>query len=400
MGATPESMALSRAEMELKAREDAAAHARLFGQERPLLYFAEAANKELLDLREALRKKEEEEGSAAYQLKIDLASAQQNETRLKDEVEQLRQRLAQSESEVVHVSDAMTSASIQAQNTAEELKLAQAALENEKEKQAREIQELKACTANAVQDATAAQLAKEDADRKLGTILAGSDAKENELESALFNSVHECAQLRKDHQDAIDEMAITMGRQKQDYEHSLTEAQAAFEAESNNQKLEIEHQKTKIEQLESQVSSFTSMHTKDMAKASEEHHKLAMSLTETREGLGQMTATHQSTTIALQNLQLESRMQQREAESALREAAIERKNLEDLLSQEQTRLQHQQNLAETKEKFLKEQYEHKIALLQQEHATEIEMLSQQNDVRFEKSEDVATAAQASIQAAA
>lgn len=55
---------------------------------------------ELLDLREALRKKEEEEGSAAYQLKIDLASAQQNETRLKDEVEQLRQRLAQSESEV------------------------------------------------------------------------------------------------------------------------------------------------------------------------------------------------------------------------------------------------------------------------------------------------------------
>ena len=40
----------------------------------------------------------------------------------------------------------------------------------------------------------------QDQDRKLDSLMTGKTAKEAELEGALFNSVHECAQLRKDHQ--------------------------------------------------------------------------------------------------------------------------------------------------------------------------------------------------------
>merc|ERR1712166_554290 len=269
------------------------------GGERPLLYFAEAANQELADLRTQLKTQSDQEHSQAYALRIDLATAQQNETRLTEEINVLRHRLDESQSEVCHVSDAMTSVSIKAQASEEELKLARAALEMEKENQAREFDSLRSSTADAVHEASAARKMKEDQDRKLDSLMTGNTAKEAELEGALFNSVHECAQLRKDHQDAIDEMAITMSRQKADYDRSMSSAQASFDNE----------------------------------------------LTEPREGLGQLSSTHQSTTIALQNLQLDARMQQREAESALREAAVERKNLESVLSQEQTRLAHQVNMA-------------------------------------------------------
>merc|ERR1712028_70921 len=289
------------AEQEMRAAE----HARLNetlggGGERPLLYFAEAANQELADLRTQLKTQSDQGHSQAYALRIDLATAQQNETRLTEEINVLRHRLDETQSEVCHVSDTMTSVSIKAQASEEELKLARAALEMEKEKQA----------------------------RKLDSLMTGNTAKEAELEGALFNSVHECAQLRKDHQDAIDEMAITMSRQKADYDRSMSSAQASFENELTERKVDLSYKSAQCDELEKRVSSVAHLHTTDMASASETQHKLAMSLTETREGLGQLSPTHQSTTIALQNLQLDARMQQREAESALREAAVERKNLE------------------------------------------------------------------------
>merc|ERR1712195_233558 len=389
------------AEQEMRA----AKHARLNetlggGGERPLLYFAEAANQELADLRTQLKTQSDQEHSQAYALRIDLATAQQNETRLTEEINVLRHRLDESQSEVCHVSDAMTSVSIKAQASEEELKLARAALEMEKEKQAREFDSLRSSTADAVHEAAAARKMKEDQDRKLDSLMTGNTAKEAELEGALFNSVHECAQLRKDHQDAIDEMAITMSRQKADYDRSMSSAQASFDNELTERKVDLSYKSAQCDELEKRVSSVAHLHTTDMASASETQHKLAMSLTETREGLGQLSSTHQSTTIALQNLQLDARMQQREAESALREAAVERKNLESVLSQEQTRLAHQVNMADTKNKLTREQYERQLVLKGQEHQTELEMVAQQNDVRFEKSDQVAAAAAASIQAAA
>merc|ERR1712153_38087 len=389
------------AEQEMRAAE----HARLNetlggGGERPLLYFAEAANQELAVLRTQLKTQSDQEHSQAYALRIDLATAQQNETRLTEEINVLRHRLDESQSEVCHVSDAMTSVSIKAQASEEELKLARAALEMEKEKQAREFDSLRSSTADAVHEAAAARKMKEDQDRKLDSLMTGNTAKEAELEGALFNSVHECAQLRKDHQDAIDEMAITMSRQKADYDRSMSSAQASFDNELSERKVDLSYKSAQCDELEKRVSSVAHLHTTDMASASETQHKLAMSLTETREGLGQLSSTHQSTTIALQNLRLDARMQQREAESALREAAVERKNLESVLSQEQTRLAHQVNMADTKNKLTREQYERQLVLKGQEHQTELEMVAQQNDVRFEKSDQVAAAAAASIQAAA
>merc|ERR1712195_119899 len=389
------------AEQEMRAAE----HSRLNetlggGGERPLLYFAEAANQELADLRTQLKTQSDQEHSQAYALRIDLATAQQNETRLTEEINVLRHRLDESQSEVCHVSDAMTSVSIKAQASEEELKLARAALEMEKEKQAREFDSLRSSTADAVHEAAAARKMKEDQDRKLDSLMTGNTAKEAELEGALFNSVHECAQLRKDHQDAIDEMAITMSRQKADYDRSMSSAQASFDNELSERKVDLSYKSAQCDELEKRVSSVAHLHTTDMASASETQHKLAMSLTETREGLGQLSSTHQSTTIALQNLQLDARMQQREAESALREAAVERTNLESVLSQEQTRLAHQVNMADTKNKLTREQYERQLVLKGQEHQTELEMVAQQNDVRFEKSDQVAAAAAASIQAAA
>merc|ERR1712028_172093 len=382
------------AEQEMRAAE----HARLNetlggGGERPLLYFAEAANQELADLRTQLKTQSDQEHSQAYALRIDLATAQQNETRLTEEINVLRHRLDETQSEVCHVSDAMTSVSIKAQASEEELKLARAALEMEKEKQAREFDSLRSSTADAVHEAAAARKMKEDQDRKLDSLMTGNTAKEAELEGALFNSVHECAQLRKDHQDAIDEMAITMSRQKADYDRSMSSAQASFDNELSERKVDLSYKSAQCDELEKRVSSVAHLHTTDMASASETQHKLAMSLTETREGLGQLSSTHQSTTIALQNLQLDARMQQREAE-------IERKNLESVLSQEQTRLAHQVNMADTKNKLTREQYERQLVLKGQEHQTELEMVAQQNDVRFEKSDQVAAAAAASIQAAA
>jgi len=189
------------AEQEMRAAE----HARLNetlggGGERPLLYFAEAANQELADLRTQLKTQSDQEHSQAYALRIDLATAQQNETRLTEEINVLRHRLDETQSEVCHVSDAMTSVSIKAQASEEELKLARAALEMEKEKQAREFDSLRSSTADAVHEAAAARKMKEDQDRKLDSLMTGNTAKEAELEGALFNSVHECAQLRKDHQ--------------------------------------------------------------------------------------------------------------------------------------------------------------------------------------------------------
>jgi len=391
--------ASNSAEHEMRAAE----HARVtetLGGERPLLYFAEAANKELADLRSQLKNQNDQEHTQAYNLRIELATAQQSETRMVDEINVLRARLDESQNEVCHVSDAMTSVSIKAQASEEELKLARAALQMEKERQGREFDSLRASTADAVHEATAARKMKEDQDRKLNSLMTGNTAKEAELEGALFNSVHECAQLRKDHQDAIDEMAITMSRQKADYERSLASSEASFENELNERQIQIAYGNAKSDELEKRVSSVAQLHTTDMASASEAQHKLAMSLTETREGLGQLSSTHQSTTIALQNLQLESRMQQREAESALREAAIERKSLEDIVTQEQTRLAHQRNMADTKDKFTREQYERQLVLKGQEHETEVEMIKQHNDVRFEKAEQVAAAAAASIQAAA
>merc|ERR1711957_445645 len=65
-----------------------------------------------------------------------------------------------------------------------------------------------------------------------------------------------------------------------------------------------------------------------------------------------------------------------------------------------TRLAHQVNMADTKNKLTREQYERQLVLKGQEHQTELEMVAQQNDVRFEKSDQVAAAAAASIQAAA
>merc|ERR1712195_350725 len=382
------------AEQEMRAAE----HARLNetlggGGERPLLYFAEAANQELADLRTQLKTQSDQEHSQAYALRIDLATAQQNETRLTEEINVLRHRLDETQSEVCHVSDAMTSVSIKAQASEEELKLARAALEMEKEKQAREFDSLRSSTADAVHEAAAARKMKEDQDRKLDSLMTGNTAKEAELEGALFNSVHECAQLRKDHQDAIDEMAITMSRQKADYDRSMSSAQASFDNELTERKVDLSYKSAQCDELEKRVSSVAHLHTTDMASASETQHKLAMSLTETREGLGQLSSTHQSTTIALQNLQLDARMQQREA-------AVERKNLESVLSQEQTRLAHQVNMADTKNKLTREQYERQLVLKGQEHQTELEMVAQQNDVRFEKSDQVAAAAAASIQAAA
>eukprot|EP00658_Telonema_sp_P-2_P032517 TRINITY_DN2405_c0_g1_i5.p1 TRINITY_DN2405_c0_g1~~TRINITY_DN2405_c0_g1_i5.p1 ORF type:complete len:424 (-),score=162.78 TRINITY_DN2405_c0_g1_i5:290-1561(-) len=74
--------------------------------------------------------------------------------------------------------------------------------------------------------------------------------------------------------------------------------------------------------------------------------------------------------------------------------------MEDKLREQAARLTHQASMAETKEGLLREQYDRKLELKDQEHAYALEMVKQQSDDRFERSEGVACAATASLQAGA
>jgi len=371
----------TRAEAELAAIE---AERASLPSDRPLLFFADAAGKELQQLRGTLQVQADKAREEQYALRMNLQTSHQREERAISEGQMLARQLDESHAELTKAKQVAADAQLKAEALQQEVNLVKNKTQNDKSKLQEEFDTMRKQTNDLIAEASSASMVKAEMEAKLRNIMDGATTKEKELEVALFNTVHECAQVKKEHQDAMDEMAMALAHQRNEFEAKIEQVQDEYSRVNRDLEMRLSEEITSKQLKTEEVERLESLCGEQGHENSKRQLSLTQSLTATKEGLGRLAAENEHANRELQTVSLEARMTKREAESALREAAKERTELESRIASLKIQLDHQAKLFEQKLAFAAEQTEAKLSMAKKEHEATVSMLTQEHEAKMER----------------
>jgi hypothetical protein len=383
----------SRAEAELAAIE---AERAALPADRPLLFFADAAGKELSQLRDTLKIQADKAREDQHLLRVSLQASRQNEERAVQEATMLARQLDDSHHELQKAKQAAQDAALRSETVTQEINMIKEKAQTDKMRLQDEFDQMRKATNESITEASTAALVKEEAEAKLRNIMDGATVKEKELEVALFNSVHECAQVKKEHQDSMDEMAVALAHQRKEFEAQVAQQKDEFSRTTHDLELRIQQLIAENTTKQDEVERLEKVCNESAHESTKRQLALANSLSETKEGLGRLAAEAEADKKALQSASLEARMTKRETESALREAVQERTELEERIQALKVQNDHQAKMFETKLDFAAETSAAKMAMMQREYEAKLTMAQEEANANAQKIQDLANKESAMI----
>jgi len=242
---------------------------------------------------------------------------------------------------------------------------------------------LRKATDASITQASTATMMKDETEAKLRNLMDGATVKEKELEVALWNSVHECAQVKKEHQDSMDEFAAALNMQRKEFEAKQEQLSDEFNRTARELELRISELVAENKLKDQEIDRLEKIMGDSAHEATSKELSLQSTLSEAKEGLGRLSAEAEYDKRELYNSRLENRKLQRETESALRELTNERQELEERISTLKTQLDHQAKMSATKIEFTREEGSATLAMKTQEFETTKAMAKQQADALLE-----------------